>query len=366
MRILFSVFRYHTNMVPMICALQNAGHEIMLLVVAQEAYEDQLQQIPQKITLDNPLEPQISAVFDYFRPDVVVVRNALNKDVAPIVARFAKTGKTACFSYEQNPCYAQNRVKAIYKGLRHLQRQFSAGLPVFEISPKRGSSTGYRIPFRQNFQLPIKPQKDAYYRDYCPDGLVRVVAVGKLGSELKRLHWVIEALEGIDVDYRLTLVGANDVDRYPDRSRAYYEMLYERTQHGRSGGYIEIKEDVPYSYMPFIYRNSDVFVLPAEREKFGVAPLEAMSHGCAVICTDNNGSSECLSHLHDAVIFNANLYEDFFLKLEEVLVNRRMIERLGRSASLTIRKKHSLEEFAKFFESLFSRGFHPNRPAPKK
>lgn len=352
MNILFSVFRYHTNMYSMVLALKQAGHEVQILVVAREPYEDFQPNLVKLIDSGLSIQKQIKVVFDQFSPDLVIVRDALNEVVAPTVAKLSNYRKIKCLSYEQNPCYHKSLLGAAYLGVRHVFYQLRRGLPLQEISPKRGALSGHRIPFRKYFLFPMLSDDSRTRMSYIPNGVVRIVSVGKLGVERKRLDWVISALESSGVEYHLTLVGANDLDKYPNRSHSYYKKLYELSRLGIAEGRIKIRENVPFDQMSSIYQNSDVFVLAARDEKFGISPLEAMSHGCAVMCANDNGSSPYLSSGVDSLVFDSSSFQDFQEKLYKLLNNGDMIISLGTNAKKAINERHNLVSFANFTSDL--------------
>lgn len=350
MKVLFSVFRYHTNMVSMVKALKQGGHEVLILAVAKEPYEAEHDSLVKIIESTGQLLCQVKTVFEQFQPDAVVVRAALNEDAAPIVAREAKKRRIKCISYEQNPCYHSSPFKALYIGLSHARRQLKKGLPIMQISPRRGTAKGYRVPFRRYFHFPMCGSAKYIDRDYYPDGVVRVTAVGKLGVQRKRLDWIVDALDSIDEKVSVTLVGANDIDKYPQlRSRKYYNMLYEKSLLLRESGVLTILEDVPFREMERVYENTDVFVLPSKGEMFGISVLEAMSYGCAVICADDNGVSPCVTQDCDGLIFQSSNYKDFKDQLCDIIVDKEKIKRLGRAAVSTIRENHSCSGFLSRF-----------------
>lgn len=353
LNILFSVFRYHTNMVSMVKALKDAGHEVLILVVAQEPYEDKQESLVQIIDRTSPLASQVFSVFEDFKPNAVVVRDALNEEVAPLVAREARKKKISCISYEQNPCYFSNPVSSIYNGLKHVFFQFRKGLPLIEMSPKRGAVVGYRVPFRKYFHFPICLSSNKEVRDYFADGKIRVTVLGKLGVPRKRIDWVVDALEPISDKIFLRIIGANDLDRYPHvRSKEYYKFIYDRTKAMRENCSAVIMENVPFHEMNEVYKSTDVFVTSSKKEKFGVSPLEAMSHGCAVICADDNGSTSYITDRHDGVVFDSDSYPDFRLGLLELVNSESTVRSLGRNAVSTIQKNHDCKDFAFFFHSL--------------
>jgi glycosyltransferase involved in cell wall biosynthesis len=341
-------------MVSLVKSLVDGGHSVLILALVQEPYEDSAGDLVYLINQDLDINAQVSDVLVRYAPDSVVIREALNENVASIVSKVSKTLKIKSISYEQNPCYASNFVSALYQGVRHFLYQTKRGLPLLEMSPKRGVVNGYRVPFRKYFRFPMELNGGGDKRRYFSQGIVRIVAVGKLGVERKRLHWVVDALESSHVNYLLTLIGANDISRYPGRSLEYYKNLYDRTSAARAIGKIRILENVPYRKMANIYEDSDIFVLPSKGEKFGISPLEAMSHGCAVLCPDDNGSTAYLTQAYDAIIFDSKDYNDFRTKLLSLSNDVNQVTELGTNALTTIKEKHSLYEFLTFYNKLMS------------
>lgn len=349
-------------MVSMVRALQSSGHEVLIMVVAQEPYEDRQEGVVHYIYEKSCIESQVITTFDWYNPDVVVVRDPLNENVAPIVAKISIARKVKCLSYEQNACYHSNPLKAICIGMFHVLKQMRKGLPVTEISPKRGAKKGYPIPFRRYFDFPMTQHSGVEDREYFPDGIVRVTAIGKLGVARKRLDWVIDALGKSREKVRVVLVGANDLDRYPNRSRNYYNKLYQKEFPQSQAKSIEIRENVPFNEMSFIYENTDIFVLPSRGEKFGISPLEAMSYGCAVVCADDNGSSAYIEHDYDGWIFKSLDYEDFEEKICSLTAQKNDIIRLGQTAVESVKRNHGYSQFVNKFMSVMGKDYCGNLP----
>ena len=349
MKILFSVFRYHTNMVSMVRAFKEEGHEVLIVTVNAEENEDTFEASPLVI---DPLftSLQVENIFRSFLPDVIVVREALNERVAKIFTSEARKKKIKVVSYEQNSCFSKSRLRALYKGMHHAATQMKKGLPVTELSPKPGELNGFKIPFRKFFFFPMCLSYSDKEREYCPERVVRITTVGKLGVPRKRLEWVVNAVKPFSNQVRVNILGSNDIAKYPEtRSREYYDKLYRITKSMRDEGSLRITENLPFWEMQKMYKNTDIFVLSAKGEKFGVSPLEAMESGCAVICADDNGSSPYIENGYDGLVFNSPSYEDFSVCLHSLIENSQEILRIGRNAKRTIKERHSCKNFVSVF-----------------
>ena len=87
------------------------------------------------------------------------------------------------------------------------------------------------------------------------------------------------------------------------------------------------------------YQRCDVFVLPSVDDGFGMAPVEAMAHGCACVTTTNTGASELLTHGHDALIVepaNEDQLADSIMRLYESEELRQTLALGGRKTADSI------------------------------
>ena len=56
--------------------------------------------------------------------------------------------------------------------------------------------------------------------------------------------------------------------------------------------------------MSYFYNLNDIFILPAFAEPASYSVLEALSHGCPVICSTENGTKSYIKHNENGYIFN--------------------------------------------------------------
>ena len=88
------------------------------------------------------------------------------------------------------------------------------------------------------------------------------------------------------------------------------------------------------------YQNADIFLYPsvaAKGESFGVAPLEAMAHGCAVVVSSLDCFTDFIEHRRNGVIFDhtgngasTRLAET----LTDLVLDEKERKRLGRAARI--------------------------------
>jgi glycosyltransferase involved in cell wall biosynthesis len=100
--------------------------------------------------------------------------------------------------------------------------------------------------------------------------------------------------------------------------------------------------------LKWLYENAQMYVLPSLSEGFGLPGLEAMTHNCPVIASDNT----CLPEVYGnaALYFNPFEVRDIAVEIEKVLTSTKLKKSLV-AAGQTQLKKYSWDKLAK--ETLF-------------
>ncbi|NSW56903.1 MAG: glycosyltransferase family 4 protein [Armatimonadetes bacterium] len=109
----------------------------------------------------------------------------------------------------------------------------------------------------------------------------RILAVGRI-EEAKGYQYLIEAMVGLDCDYRLEIVGDGP----------YLPVLRDLAE--RLGVPVVFHGwlDKSNGALRDLYETSSIFVHPSLAEAFGVVVLEAMLAGLPVVVADGTGSAE--------------------------------------------------------------------------
>jgi len=96
--------------------------------------------------------------------------------------------------------------------------------------------------------------------------------------------------------------------------------------------------------VPSLLQNSDIFVLPSEHEGLGLAVLEAMYCGLAVLVSNIPAFKEYVTHEHTGLIHNVG---DFKTLKEQILYlakNRESIKKLGDKARDFVKTEFSVSK----------------------
>ena len=70
------------------------------------------------------------------------------------------------------------------------------------------------------------------------------------------------------------------------------------------------------------YRAATAFIFPSKYEGFGIPPLEAMSHGCPVVCSNAGSIPEVVGNA--GVYFDPNSAEELRMVLERVVTTENL------------------------------------------
>lgn len=85
-------------------------------------------------------------------------------------------------------------------------------------------------------------------------------------------------------------------------------------------------------YLEDILPLADVFLLPSEHESFGLAALEAMSSGLAVVATDNGGTGEIIRHGEDGFLHAPDDVDGMVASIAALLESPEKLEAVERAA----------------------------------
>jgi glycosyltransferase involved in cell wall biosynthesis len=86
---------------------------------------------------------------------------------------------------------------------------------------------------------------------------------------------------------------------------------------------------VAYQNLGFYYGNADVFVSPTRQDTWGVAVLEAMAFGKAVLCSQYAGSRQMIAHGENGFIFNPCDAQELAGYMARFIVDSCLAERMG-------------------------------------
>ena len=152
---------------------------------------------------------------------------------------------------------------------------------------------------------------------------ITLLFVGRM-TAVKGFHVLIEALSRFPSEtFRCLLVG------HPQNSDDEIRKLSDS---------FEFIGPVVNSEMPDIYRRADVLIAPSLYDGFGLAVLEAMASGLAVICSRNLGASDLVRDGETGFLTNPNSADDLYTCLSDMIDNPKMVSNMKVKARLEAEK----------------------------
>jgi glycosyltransferase involved in cell wall biosynthesis len=153
---------------------------------------------------------------------------------------------------------------------------------------------------------------------------LRILFVGGL-SQRKGVATLLDAVDKLDKEIELTFVGRKAEEDCKPLNEALKKHKWIET--------------LPHHEVLQLMRKNDVLVLPTLIEGFGLVITEAMSQGTPVITTERGAGPDLIKHNENGWLVNAGSVEDLRLTIEYILNNADSIERNGRNAMETAKKR---------------------------
>jgi glycosyltransferase involved in cell wall biosynthesis len=147
----------------------------------------------------------------------------------------------------------------------------------------------------------------------------RVVFLGRLTTK-KRPELLVDAWNAVREPGHLLVVGP------PGEWRP--AQLARRLDGGRDRSATFCSGVTP-AQVAWILERAGIFVLPSENENFGIAVIEAMSHGCAVVTTDQTAASAHVREAASGVVLPEPHVELLTEALEKLLALPDTVAQLG-------------------------------------
>jgi glycosyltransferase involved in cell wall biosynthesis len=95
------------------------------------------------------------------------------------------------------------------------------------------------------------------------------------------------------------------------------------------------------------YRKCKISVLPSLYEPFGLAALEAMACGCAIIATKSGGPAEFIKNEQNGLLVEANNPQDLTQAIEKFMTNGALRESCARNALELVKQQYTYQRLVK-------------------
>ena len=99
---------------------------------------------------------------------------------------------------------------------------------------------------------------------------------------------------------------------------------------------------------------SDLFLLPSEKESFGLSALEAMVNGVAVISTNTGGLPEVNQHGISGYLSNVGDIEEMASNALKILQNEEILEKFKQGAR-DVAEKFDIKNVVPSYEDIYTK-----------
>lgn len=166
---------------------------------------------------------------------------------------------------------------------------------------------------------------------------INLLYIGRL-EERRNIIFMLECLRHL-IDkkdtYRLIMIG--------DGTNEYKEMIGNYIEENDLSNYVVMKNKLEQKYLPFLYENCNVFLLPTSYEIWGMVLMEAMLYNCPVITTFNGGSSSLIKNGVNGKIIDRLDVDEWVEAISSTNYDNKMLEEYNETM---IRRKCNWEYIA--------------------
>jgi glycosyltransferase involved in cell wall biosynthesis len=170
------------------------------------------------------------------------------------------------------------------------------------------------------------------------DNAPKLLCVGKI-VEWKRVHLAVETVNNLIKNgfptATLKIIG-------PTSSEVYLEQIKSLIKTYNIEKNVFLLGHKQHSELPKHFQSADLFLLPSDRETFGMVMIESMACGTPVAGMDcPGGPLDVITNNIDGILSAPENYANDIL---ELFKNKHLIENLKLNARKTVIEKYSIEE----------------------
>jgi len=273
-----------------------------------------------------------------FGPDVAILRERSLYNI--IVGRICKKYKVPCILYNQSPYW-----NYIPKGKGRLWKMVRRLSPAYRITPVLGSPGEGKYEEPHSYYVPfvMEPAVAPEDKEYCRDGVVRLLCVGRF-MECKKQLVQLAVLKNLLPRHRLHLTLVGEVAAGDGEQAAYFGQVKAYIEKNQLEQSVTLITNLPHEKVYGEYAKADIFLLPSQ-EVTSVAQLEAMSCSLPVICSNLDGKASYIKEGVNGLLVEPGNEADLQEKLEYLLAHQELIPSMGRENYNTVLELYSFNHY---------------------
>lgn len=205
----------------------------------------------------------------------------------------------------------------------------------------------YRIPWERIEVVPQPIDIDLFHPGPREEASPSVIMVGRFTDGRKNVALLLHAfarVRPVVPEARLLLVG-----EAPDANTIRIIRAL------RLEGFVDFPGTVAHQETPRFYHRARVFAFSSDQEGLGIAALEAMACGLPVVSTRCGGPEEYVREGATGFLVDRGDDRQLASRLELLLQDRMLCERLGRRARQEIEEKYSEKRIMEHFDRIYRR-----------
>lgn len=359
MRILFIAPRFHSNQIHLISELLRRGHIVDFFVVGKGISESYNEIVPNEIPLSKlnrivnrkikdfsdfairaiPHPIQFYKMINDFQPDVIVLRGASSPLYSRFVILYSIFNKLKIVFYTQGPKFVTkiNLGRKVHDWFFVNILKYRWFTPVLHKGIK--SRSQIEIPYIEFIPFFMPQQIKNVFNKRTDLHLIRFLCVGKfeIRKNIRLLLEVIRDLNQLYSNFELTIIGSTGTQERDN----YYDLLKNFVNENCLSN-VKILKNVPFGDMKYHYEKTDVMIQPSIKEPASISQIEAMSFGCAVICSLDNGTAHYVENDCNGIVCEVD-YNNLYNAIKFYLDNPNKTIEHGEYSLELIRNKFSID-----------------------
>lgn len=278
---------------------------------------------------------------EQFSPDIIIV------------------GGFKHFLIEKILKYKEKKNIKLYLWLERINKNFILKNKIYSILYKRvfNSCNGvmaigkeafnyYKRLNKNTFLIPYNIDFDIFKKNKCKNSEINILYVGQL-IERKGISFILKALKNIDKEIskklKITFVGNGLYEKkilsFRDKNKIFDVKIHK---------FLSRKKLIN------IYQNNNIFLFPSLYDGWGVAVMEAMASGMAIIISKNCGMAEFIKNKRNGIIIDTNSEEiSYAIKYyynNPKLITDHGIKNLKLSKNSLLNSSKAVKAFFKFIQ----------------
>lgn len=159
----------------------------------------------------------------------------------------------------------------------------------------------------------------------------------------KGLSYLIEAFSQIEShNFTLHLVGNS-------KNSNYLKQLQQKVQALNLHKIVYFHQDSNQAEIKYLYANSDIFILPSQKETFGIVFLEAMHYSLPIITTNVSAMPELVTDGDNGLLVNVADTESLAQAMSKLINNADLRINMGNNGNKKLKKSYYWQQTGAHF-----------------